>query len=81
MVNQTLGSIADKNAGKFSDDYKEHLRKKHKTKKVGPQMELPKGMEKVEKPDIDVEHVKKLNKINKMTPTQKKKYIDTGKGI
>lgn len=31
---RTVGSIADRNSAQFSDDYKEHLIEKHKTKKV-----------------------------------------------
>ena len=31
--NRTLGVIADKNGSKYSDDFKHHLKEKHKTKK------------------------------------------------
>lgn len=47
---KTLGHMADLSGDKLSTDEKTALYKKHNAYKEGPERELPKGMERIEKP-------------------------------
>lgn len=86
MENRTLGVVADKNGSQYSDDFKQHLKEKHKTKKR--EGKLPKGMTRVEQPTVEEKPAVPFFKRNqtvsdaklaKATPQQKKNYIETGK--
>ena len=67
--NITLGLLAARNADRFSDDQKEQIESKYRTK---PKKEKRKGKNFWETSD------KELKEISAMTPDKKKKYIDTG---
>lgn len=74
----TLGHLAERNTEGMSDDEREYRDREAVTKKIGPRGEiLSDGMTR-EVPEKDKETVKLHKKINKMSPEQKKRYIETG---
>ena len=75
---KTIGHLADRNSSKFSDDYKSKLAQKNKTKRSGGG-KLPEGMERVKPAAKDTTKIERIKKINKMSDTQKKRFIIDGK--
>lgn len=49
MQNRTVGSLAEKNASKLSEDAKVALHKKHNEYRYGPKKDLPEGMSRVDR--------------------------------
>ena len=83
--NMTLGSLADKNTTKLSDEAKHHILTKDRPKE-NEEKSLPKGMKAVPKQPYKKPFWENpqtcpatQSEINKMTDAQKKKYIETGK--
>ena len=68
----TIGQLADSNAkklGRYGREEKDReAKEKHKQARRG--LGLP-----------DKEKVERMNKINKMTPEQRRRYINTGEGL
>jgi len=80
---KTLGDLASRNADRMSDDYKQHLTEKNRTKPVEEPKELPRGMTRIS-PDGDTPFYQKgqdlsNKKLARLTPEQKERYIKTGK--
>ena len=75
---RTLGHLAERNAEGMSDDERAHRDREAVTKKIGPRGELLSDGMSREVPEKDKETVKLHKKINKMSPEQKKRYIETG---
>jgi putative FmdB family regulatory protein len=70
---KTLGHRAERNRETMSEDEREHLKRKHVTKKIGPD-----GKEREPTETQEQKTKKSHQKINSMSPAQKKKYIETG---
>lgn len=79
----TVGTLAERNANRMSDDAKRHLLDKQKTKKK--EGKLPPGMKRVEPPKEKPWHIddaKKIKKLSKISdPKKLERYIQTGDGI
>jgi len=76
-----IGSLADRNASRFSQEYKDKLLKKHKTRKDRSGKELPAGMSRGESEATPVQwpgETVSTDKVAQMTPEQKKTYVETG---
>jgi len=67
---RTVGGLADKNASKYSNDQKEEIRLKTRSR--------PPKKQSTEKPLYDKYRTKTNKEVLKMTPEQRKKYILTG---
>lgn len=84
---KTVGTYASRVMKKMGKYEKEDKRKEYKDSQKAAKQELRKEAEKKlgrkltgldeAKPEV----IAKNNKINKMTPEQKKRYIETGKGL
>lgn len=81
---RTLGSLADKNRSKMSDDEYQHRIEEQRTKKEGG-ADLPDGMErKTPKPQreerwYDKHTSKSVKEVAKLTPKQTEEYVHHGK--
>jgi putative FmdB family regulatory protein len=77
---KTLGSLAERNSNKFSDDYKLKLYNQHRAQKRR-ELKLPDGAIRQEHSNenpLFEGSSKTPEEISRMTPTQKKNYIETG---
>jgi len=74
---KTIGHLADRNSSKFSDDHKNRLIQKNKTKRSGGK--LPEGMKRVKSVEKDKEKIERIKRINKMSDAQKQRFIIDGK--
>ena len=79
MSGRTVGSLADKNSSKLSEDCKQYIKQKNKTKKIDKISEkLPEGAS-IETPPSQNEGLQFNKKLLSATPEQKLKYIKEGK--
>jgi len=75
---KNLGHLAERNTTRMSEDERVYRDHQHETKKIDPRGNiLSSGMTR-EKVVKDKEKKKLHKKLNKMSPEQKKRYIETG---
>jgi putative FmdB family regulatory protein len=79
FASRTLGVVADKHGDKFSEDFKSHLKNKNKTKKIDKlSKKLPKNAKLINDQNNNNLDKQLTKKIQKASPEQLNKYIETG---
>jgi putative FmdB family regulatory protein len=77
----TIGALADRNASRFSQEHKDSLLKKQKTRKQRSGKEMPAGMSRDTSEATPLQwpgETKDTDTVSQMTPEQKKEYIEDG---
>tara|TARA_Y100000310_G_scaffold303187_1_gene341289 strand:- start:1024 stop:1422 length:399 start_codon:yes stop_codon:yes gene_type:complete len=74
---KTIGSLAEQNSRRMGKDQVENLTEEYRTKKEDA-LSLKEGMKIKNSAPISTEKMKQINKINQMTTSQKKRYIEKG---
>jgi putative FmdB family regulatory protein len=73
----TLGQLAEKNAKSMGKSQVEEISEKYRTKKQDV-LKLKKGMSVDRRGAVDKKSMDRINKINNMSDTQKKRFIEKG---
>ena len=73
----TIGSLAEQNSKRMGKNQVESLTKEYRTKKENV-LSLKEGMRIKNSAPINKQTMKQIDKINKMTTSQKKRYIEKG---
>ena len=74
---RTLGQLAEKNSKNMGKSKVEEISEKYRTKKKDAIM-LKEGMSVDRKGPVDKKSMDRINKINNMSDTQKKRFIEKG---